>query len=185
VPSLSSGLRSPFLDLSTNLFETEGALCLCRTNTFIDSREQLVGFFRILSIKPLNANAFQIDLPASAAFAARPDAIHPFFVFLMLGLEHILTGHDHLLFLFGLLVVCRDMRSILTLITCFTIAHSITLALAALGVVQLPARIVEPLIAASIAYVGVENLLRGEAAKRRWLITFVLDWSMGLGSLAH
>ena len=128
-----------------------------------------------------NANAFQIDLPASAAFATRSDAIHPFFVFLMLGVEHILTGYDHLLFLFGLLIVCRDMRSILTLITCFTIAHSITLALAAFGVVQLPARIVEPLIAASIAYVGVENLLRGEAAKRRWLIAFCFGLVHGLG----
>ncbi len=54
MPSLSSGLRSPFLDLSTNLFETEGALGLCRTNTFVDSREQLVGFFHILSNKPLS-----------------------------------------------------------------------------------------------------------------------------------
>jgi hydrogenase/urease accessory protein HupE len=128
-----------------------------------------------------NANAFQIDLPASAAFTAPSNAIHPFFVFLMLGVEHILTGYDHLLFLFGLLIVCRDMRSILTVITCFTIAHSITLALAAFGIVQLPARIVEPLIAASIAYVGIENLLRGESAKRRWLITFCFGLVHGLG----
>jgi hydrogenase/urease accessory protein HupE len=128
-----------------------------------------------------NANGFQIDLPASAAFAARSDAIHPFFVFLMLGVEHILTGYDHLLFLFGLLVVCRNMRSILTVITCFTIAHSITLALAAFGVVQLPAKIVEPLIAASITYVGIENLLRGESAKHRWLITFCFGLVHGLG----
>ena len=54
MPSPSSGLRSPILDLSTNLFETKGALGLCRTNTFVDSREQLVGFFHILSIKPLS-----------------------------------------------------------------------------------------------------------------------------------
>lgn len=128
-----------------------------------------------------DANTFQIDLRASAAFTARSDPIHPFFVFLMLGVEHILTGYDHLLFLFGLLIVCRDMRSILTVITCFTIAHSITLALAALGVIQLPARIVEPLIAASIAYVGLENLLRGESAKRRWLITFCFGLVHGLG----
>jgi hydrogenase/urease accessory protein HupE len=128
-----------------------------------------------------DANTFQIDLRAFAAFTARSDPIHPFFVFLMLGVEHILTGYDHLLFLFGLLIVCRDMRSILTVITCFTIAHSITLALAALGVIQLPARIVEPLIAASIAYVGLENLLRGESAKRRWLITFCFGLVHGLG----
>jgi hydrogenase/urease accessory protein HupE len=99
----------------------------------------------------------------------------------MLGVEHILTGYDHLLFLFGLLIVCRDMRSILTVITCFTIAHSITLALAALGVVQLSARIVEPLIAASIAYVGFENVLRGDSPKWRCPITFSFGLVHGLG----
>lgn len=127
------------------------------------------------------SDSFQIDLPAVAASTASSNASHSFFAFLMLGVEHILTGYDHLLFLFALLVVCRDLRSILTVITCFTIAHSITLGLAALDVVQLPARIVEPLIAASIAYVGFENLIRGDAPKWRWLIAFSSGLVHGLG----
>jgi hydrogenase/urease accessory protein HupE len=125
------------------------------------------------------ANSFQIDLPAIASSTVSSNA--RFFAFLMLGVEHILTGYDHLLFLFGLLVVCRDLRSILTVITCFTVAHSITLALSVLGVVQLPASIVEPLIAASIAYVGFENLIRGDSPKWRWLLTFSFGLVHGLG----
>jgi hydrogenase/urease accessory protein HupE len=127
------------------------------------------------------ANSLQIELPAIATSNASSAPGHSFFAFLMLGIEHILTGYDHLLFLFGLLVVCRDWRSILTVITCFTIAHSITLALSALDVVRLSAGIVEPLIAASIAYVGIENLIRGDSPKWRWLITFSFGLVHGLG----
>ena len=126
-------------------------------------------------------NSFQIDVPKTAIFAVSGTASHSFLAFLLLGVEHILTGYDHLLFLFALLVVCRDLRSILTVITCFTIAHSITLALSTLDVVRVPARIVEPLIAGSIAYVGIENLIRGDAPKWRWLITFSFGLVHGLG----
>jgi hydrogenase/urease accessory protein HupE len=126
-------------------------------------------------------NSFQIDLPTIATSTESSTVSHSFLAFLTLGIEHILTGYDHLLFLFGLLVVCRDLRSILTVITCFTIAHSITIALSALNVVRLPASIVEPLIAASIAYVGIENLIRGGAPKWRWLITFSFGLVHGLG----
>jgi hydrogenase/urease accessory protein HupE len=106
---------------------------------------------------------------------------HSFLTFLVLGIEHILTGYDHLLFLFALLVVCRDLRSIATVITCFTLAHSITLALAALDIVKLSPRIVEPMIAASIAYVGIENMIRGDVPKWRWLIAFSFGLVHGLG----
>jgi hydrogenase/urease accessory protein HupE len=126
-------------------------------------------------------NSFQIDLPSAGQLEKSGNPGHSFFAFLTLGVEHILTGYDHLLFLFGLLVVCRDLRSVFAVITCFTIAHSITLALSALDIVQLPASIVEPLIAASIAYVGFENLLRGDSPKGRWLITFSFGLVHGLG----
>jgi hydrogenase/urease accessory protein HupE len=125
-------------------------------------------------------SSFQFNLPATAASpTAQQD--HSFLAFLGLGIEHILSGYDHLLFLFALLVVCRNLRSILTVITCFTIAHSITLALATLDIVRLPGRVVEPLIAVSIAYVGIENLIRGDAPKWRWLITFSFGLIHGLG----
>ena len=101
--------------------------------------------------------------------------------FLALGIKHILTGYDHLLFLFSLLVVSRGCLSTVKVITCFTVAHSITLALATLGWVQIPGRIVEPLIAASIIYVGVENLVRGDAPRGRGLLTFAFGLVHGLG----
>lgn len=105
-----------------------------------------------------------------------------FWGFLKLGVEHIWLGIDHLLFLFALLIVCRSFRSIVAIISCFTLAHSITLALATLDVVNLPGRLVEPAIAASIVFVGVENLVRrGEEPAGRWLLTLVFGLIHGFG----
>jgi hydrogenase/urease accessory protein HupE len=105
-----------------------------------------------------------------------------FWGFLRLGIAHIWTGYDHLLFLFGLLVVCRSFKSIVGIISCFTVAHSITLALATLNIVNLPSRVVEPMIAASIFYVGVENLIRkGAEPKGRWALTFGFGLIHGFG----
>ena len=105
-----------------------------------------------------------------------------FWGFLRLGVEHIWTGYDHLLFLFALLVVCRSFRAIVAIITCFTLAHSLTLALATLNVVNLPSRFVEAAIAASIVFVGLENLVRrGEEPKGRWALTFAFGLIHGFG----
>ena len=104
-----------------------------------------------------------------------------------LGVEHIWTGWDHLLFLFGLLLLSPRLRSLGLTISAFTIAHSITLGLAAFGVWTPPASIVEPAIALSIAWVGVENV-RALVAKRsdrvassRWRITFPFGLVHGFG----
>ena len=104
--------------------------------------------------------------------------------FLMLGIEHILKGYDHLLFLLALLIVARDWLSSLKIITFFTIAHSITLAVATLNLVQVPSRVVEPLIAVSIVYVGVENILRRGDPHGRWLLTFAFGLVHGFGFAA-
>ena len=101
--------------------------------------------------------------------------------FIALGVEHILTGYDHLLFLFALLIVARSFMASLKVITCFTVAHSITLALATFDVVQLPSRIVEPLIAASIVYVSIENLARRGEPRGRLALTFAFGLIHGLG----
>lgn len=104
-----------------------------------------------------------------------------FLDFVLLGIEHILTGYDHLLFLFSLLVVTRSFWPAIKIITFFTIAHSITLALAGFNVVDIPSNIVEPLIAATIVYVGVENLIRGDKPKGRGLLTFFFGLVHGFG----
>lgn len=98
-----------------------------------------------------------------------------------LGVEHILLGFDHLLFLAGLLIACRRVRPMLIIVTAFTIAHSITLVVGALNWVVLPGRIVEPLIAASIVFVGIENLVRRDAAPARVALCFAFGLVHGLG----
>jgi hydrogenase/urease accessory protein HupE len=100
--------------------------------------------------------------------------------FFTLGVRHILSGYDHLLFLGALLLGVRRLRDVVTTVTAFTVAHSATLALAVLGFVQVPAAVVEPLIAASIVWVGVENLVR-QQVDSRWPLTFVFGLVHGLG----
>jgi hydrogenase/urease accessory protein HupE len=124
--------------------------------------------------------AFAIPITAEAEAPGTPP-LPGFRSYLRLGVEHILTGADHLLFLLGLLVVCRRFRTVAAIVTCFTVAHSVTLALAALNVVTLPPRIVECLIAATIVIVGIENLTRGDEPKGRWALTFAFGLIHGLG----
>jgi hydrogenase/urease accessory protein HupE len=100
--------------------------------------------------------------------------------FLGLGVEHILTGYDHLAFLLAVLLVGGGFGTIARIITSFTLAHSITLALATFNVVRIPPAVVEPLIAGSIVYVGLENLLN-RRPRRRWLLTFAFGLVHGLG----
>jgi hypothetical protein len=121
--------------------------------------------------------------------------------FLVLGFEHIFAGHDHLLFLCALLLMAgavggnagagggggppsgtprRRALYLLAIVTSFTLAHSLTLILAATGVVNVPSRLVEPAIALTIAYVGLENLHVREA-RRRWLLTFCFGLVHGFG----
>lgn len=106
---------------------------------------------------------------------------HTFTDFLKLGVEHIVTGYDHLLFLFGLLIVVPRARTAVLIITCFTVAHTITLGAATLGWVSMNPGIVEPLIAATIVYVGVENLLKPEGPRWRWLLTLAFGLIHGFG----
>lgn len=97
-----------------------------------------------------------------------------------MGIEHILMGYDHLIFLFGLVLVGGRLRALLLVITAFTLAHSITLGLAVLSIWAPPGRIVEPLIALSVAYVGIENQFVKDAEKR-YRITFPFGLIHGFG----
>lgn len=100
--------------------------------------------------------------------------------FTLLGVEHIFTGYDHILFLFGLLLGGRGFKSLVAIVTSFTLAHSLTLALAAFGVVQPQSRAIEAAIALSVAYVGAENLLVKQV-RGRWKITFAFGLVHGFG----
>lgn len=102
------------------------------------------------------------------------------FGFLRLGIEHILRGYDHLLFLVALVLAGGKRRSLLGIITAFTLGHSLSLALAALGVWAPAARIIEPGIALSIGYVAIENIW-GLDPSKRWRITFPFGLVHGFG----
>lgn len=105
--------------------------------------------------------------------------------FLPAGVHHILIGPDHLLFLIGLLLLGGTLRRLLLIVTGFTIAHSITLTLAALNVVTPPPSVIEPAIALSIVYVGVDNLLvRKGRDVRPWIaLAFGLVHGFGFANV--
>jgi hydrogenase/urease accessory protein HupE len=98
------------------------------------------------------------------------------------GVYHIFAGPDHILFLVGLLLLGGSLLRLLSIVTAFTIAHSITLSLAALDVLNPPARLIEPAIALSIVYVGIDNLMVGKTGRDvRPLIAFFFGLVHGFG----
>ena len=105
-----------------------------------------------------------------------------FIMFTKAGIEHIIPkGLDHILFVLGLFFSSLLFRPLLWQVTAFTLAHTITLALAALGVVQAPVTIVEPLIALSIVWIAVENCFFKQTSKWRPFIVFGFGLLHGLG----
>lgn len=101
--------------------------------------------------------------------------------FLLLGIHHILSGYDHLLFLLGLLLPGGGLLALTKIITAFTLAHSVTLSLAVLNIVVLPDRLVEAVIGLSIAAVAAENLCLTPSVTRRWLVSFAFGLVHGFG----
>ncbi|SEK62976.1 HupE/UreJ family protein [Nonomuraea pusilla] len=104
--------------------------------------------------------------------------------FLVLGAEHLVTGLDHVLFLLALLIGARRPRDVVVTASAFTAAHSITFLLAAMGIVEVPARVVEPVVAVSITVVAVANLFgRAEGGAGRWRLPVVFAFGLvhGLG----
>ncbi len=97
------------------------------------------------------------------------------------GVQHILIGPDHLLFLVGLLLLGGTLRQLAVVVSAFTVAHSITLSLAALNIVNPPSRIIEPAIALSIVYVGADNLMVRDGRDMRAWIAFAFGFIHGFG----
>ena len=105
-----------------------------------------------------------------------------FLRYIVVGFEHIVPkGLDHILFVLGLFFFSLHLRPILFQVTAFTLAHTITLALASLEIISVPASVVEPLIALSIVYVGVENVLGFGSLRSRTALVFAFGLLHGLG----
>ena len=102
--------------------------------------------------------------------------------YFVLGFTHILpNGFDHVLFVVGIFLLTSRWRSIVAQVSTFTVAHSITLALTMYGIVSLPAKVVEPMIALSIAYVAIENLVVSELKPWRLALVFSFGLLHGMG----
>ncbi len=137
-----------------------------------DNLRQVLGE-AVLDLKHRSA---QIDLSAAEA----PLLLSRVKRFLTLGVEHILTGYDHVLFIIAVILGTVGIREAVKVVTAFTLAHSLTLGLGYFGVISLPGAIVEPLIALTIVYVAVENLwLRRH--RLRWALIFAFGLIHGLG----
>jgi hydrogenase/urease accessory protein HupE len=115
--------------------------------------------------------------------AAREDESHSFFEYLMLGVEHLLTGWDHLTFVLGLLVLFGWRRRLIAAVTAFTLGHSLTLALSVLRVVSLPMALVEALIALTIVVLALEiqSGQEGPVWRHPWTLPGALGLLHGLG----
>ena len=115
----------------------------------------------------------------SSPFATRQSVIRQY---LLLGFTHILpNGLDHILFVLGLFLLSTKVKPVLAQVTTFTVAHSITLGLTIYGIVSLSPRIVEPMIALSIAYVAIENLTTSQLRPWRVAIVFAFGLLHGMG----
>lgn len=126
-----------------------------------------------------NAGSEQADAPPNEVGGSTTGS-SGWFSFFTLGMNHILTGYDHLLFLFSLLIARQKFKQYASMITAFTIAHSVTLTLTVLGIIQVSPRFVEPAIALSICYVALDNILRARVSYR-WVLTFLFGLIHGMG----
>ncbi len=133
---------------------------------------------RILAQEVLTATHSSVNV-----YAAGPAGVLAVLgTFIRTGIHHIFIGPDHILFIVGLLLLGGSLARVLQVATAFTLAHSITLALAVLGVVRLPGRVIEPMIALSVVYVGFENLrARAGATDWRIRIAFLFGLIHGFG----
>jgi hydrogenase/urease accessory protein HupE len=114
--------------------------------------------------------------------APPPGKMEVGFQYFVLGFTHILpNGFDHVLFVIGIFLLATQWRPVLAQVSTFTVAHSITLALTMYGLVSLPAKVVEPMIALSIAYVAIENVFVSDVKPWRLALVFSFGLLHGMG----
>jgi hydrogenase/urease accessory protein HupE len=137
----------------------------------------VVASARIVAERVLDptTNSVAVDL-----VVAQPSLVRQAWSYFTLGVHHILSGYDHLVFLAGVILGAASLRALVIALTAFTAAHSVSLALVVLAGVDASPAIVEPLIAASIAWIGIENLWR-ERLRPRWWLVFAFGLIHGFG----
>ncbi len=159
----------------------------CSSHLFSHSPDEII----ILDIEQGELN-FENDLIASEYKAALKrlqsrrlgamSLVKKIEVFIKAGFEHIIPkGLDHIVFVLGLFFSFTSVKSLFYQITSFTVAHSMTLIIAAFGIINLPSSLVEPLIAMSIVWIGFENCLNKKPDRIRNLVVFIFGLLHGLG----
>ncbi len=138
--------------------QAKGKGVLTLTSTLFD---YLPNSKAIISINGIQKTLMHGEATTIDPSALTVNLLHNLLDFCLLGINHIFTGPDHMLFIVGLLMVSSSLHGLIKTLTGFTIAHSVTLALSALSIVVIPNRICDIFIALSIIYVGVENLFYG------------------------
>jgi hydrogenase/urease accessory protein HupE len=153
------------LQIHYDLFVPGVNTARCLAQVFRDGRVDNLVF------TPTAKNATLIDAPIGQQITS----------FIGLGMEHIWTGYDHMLFLISLLMLGGELRYLIKIVTAFSLSHSITLSLSVLHIISVPSRWVEIIIAVSIAYIAAENLWRKEPNPARWQLAFAFGLIHGLG----
>ncbi|PSB42389.1 HupE/UreJ family protein [Chamaesiphon polymorphus] len=153
------------LQMNYDLFVPGVSTARCLAQVFRDGKVDNIVF------TPTAKTADLIDAPILQQITS----------FIGLGIEHIFTGYDHILFLISLLMLGGGLKYLIKVVTAFSISHSITLTLAVLNIVSVPSRWVEIVIALSIAYIAAENLWRKEPNLARWQLAFGFGLIHGLG----
>jgi hypothetical protein len=167
-----------------------------RYNLFFDFDAQHKGLLQLETPQGARSGIFSADRPVQEFVLAESSLLEQFLTFIREGIWHIWIGFDHILFILSLLLpsvlIYRDRRwqaaprsgpvfwDVFKVVTSFTVAHSITLSLAALEIISLPSRLVESTIAASVVLAALNNL-RPVVLERRWLVAFCFGLIHGFG----
>lgn len=154
-----------------------------RNTILLESRGSYSHLGRIQMGERIDATVFNTQFPTFELKVGddAPDLAQLIPRYIWEGVVHIVAGPDHVLFVLLLVLITLGVRRMLAVVTSFTIAHSITLVLAALNIVDVPAEVIEPLIALSIAYIAVETMVRKEPSRYLLVYTFVFGLIHGFG----
>ena len=132
--------------------------------------------------RPASGTSFSSGYTETETIDFERPAFETFVLYIKIGIQHILPGGlDHILFVLAMFFSTRRLRPLLIQVSAFTVAHTITLGLVAAGVFAPPASIVEPLIAATIAFVAIENLVFKDMTRWRPFVVFAFGLIHGMG----
>ncbi len=178
-PQLGAARTSYVVVMHRVNFSGEPRHLYLHTDFFVANRRDKMLTLKVSRDKEVQMLALT---PGAVHFKLLPGKLDLLATFIATGIDHILTGPDHLLFLLTILIGAAGWRYWLGAVSAFTVAHSVTLTLSALGYVHIPSRVIEPGIAASIVFMALDNLFRPNARRlNRIGLIFLCGLLHGLG----